>query len=420
MKKLSLFLCMVLVTVSMFAQAIDLSKVDLSNARMSLAGPDRIYVANIYYQGTRLSVLLESDGANGAVVHGPWFDDDKLLQDYLELGYASLRIQGDDTLLISDIVIGGQGYSGRFKYDGVYTITYDRAWTTDAPVAAETEIAALKEQLGNTRQRYEEQLRATSVVQEEQLKELKLEFAAAERVSNSKVGELKTELASTVRVSNTKVRGLETELAAVRKVAEAAGADVSAVSAVTLPSRIQKSGFAGGRSVSGSWTSTSSRAAQTDNGSYYAKFRIPLAQSARETLYSFDARATGTGFAGYGLHFFVSNEIYGAGYGYGTSYLVWLTRDANYYGTDATYVQLYRSDDDVAMVQMASATIADSVNSVNSTDVLYDPSAGTITVSVNGTEYLSVAVKSPIRRGSSIALRALGSAIFSDLTVKTK
>jgi hypothetical protein len=415
MRKILIVLCMVFVTASVFAQGIDVSKIDLSNARMSLAGKDRIYIANIYYQGARLSVLLESDGAYGAIIYGPWFDDDKLLQDDYEFGHASLRIQGDDTLIISDIVLGGQGYSGRFKYDGVNTITYNAAWQTETPIAAEMQVADLKEQLQNTRKRYEEQLRAVGVVSELELGEVQNELAAAKSANDVAA----SNLAAAKSAGDAKARELERELAAVRKAAESAGADVSVVTADTLPSRARLSGFSSSRAVSGSWTAGSTRAAQNDANAYYAKLRIPLAQSARETLYSFDARATGTGYVGYGLHFFVSGEVYGAGYGYGRSYLVWLTRDPGYYGTDDTYVQLYRSDDDVAMFQMASATIADSITSANSTDVLYDPSTGRITVSVNGTEYLSAQVKSPIRSGSSIALRALGTAVFTDLTVKT-
>ena len=429
MRRFLLVLCMVLVTVAVFGQGIDVSRIDLSNARMSLAGTDRIYVSNIYYQGARLSVMLESDGAYGAMIYGPWFDDDKLLQDDYEFGHASLKILGDSTLLISDIVLGGQGYSGRFKYDGVHTITYDAAWRSETPVAAETQIAELKEQLRNTRKRYEEQLRAAAAVAQADQAELEGELAAAKSARATAANQLAAaksasaaaanELAAAKRAHDAKVRELERELVAARRAAESAGADVPAVAAVTLPSRTRLSGFANGRAVSGNWSAGSTRAAQNDTGAYYAKLRIPFAQSARKTLYSFDARATGTGYTGYGLHFFVSKEVYGAGYGYGQSYLVWLTRDPGYYGTDDTYVQLYRSDDDVAMFQMASAAITDSISSVNSTVVLYDPAAGTLTVSVNGTEYLHVPVKSPIRTGDSIALRSLGTTVFTNLKVST-
>ena len=58
----------------------------------------------------------------------------------------------------------------------------------------------------------------------------------------------------------------------------------------------------------------------------------------------------------------------------------------------------------------------------NTTEVLYNKVNGRVSVSVNGTEYLSFIIPAMYRigSGSKVALRALGKVTFSDLTVKTK
>ena len=158
MKKLLFFLCMVCVTFSTFGQGIDVNNLDLSKAEMSLAGPDRIYVTNIYYDNTRLSVLLKSDGAYGATIYGPWYDDDKLLYDSYELGYAALEIKDGNTVQISDLLLGGKGYAGALTYDGATKLIFSKAWLSDTPKTFEQQIATLQERLILGQKRYEEQL----------------------------------------------------------------------------------------------------------------------------------------------------------------------------------------------------------------------------------------------------------------------
>jgi hypothetical protein len=385
MTKILIVLSLLLMVCPVFGQDIDPGRIDLSQARMSIAGPEEIYVTNVYYDNTRLSVLLAYDGKSGATIYGPWYDSDKLLQDYFELGYASLRIQDDTTLIVSDVMLGTRGFSGRFKFDGNSKLALDGAWATMTPHTAEMKVANIEAQLLIVQKRYEQQLRAADTVHS---------MAVAE---------------------------LQTELSAARRAAIAAGADADAITAGIAPSDVQQVGFTGGRSLSGDWSVSSAGAAQIDSEQYFAKLVIPFNQVAKRTLYSFEARSTGSGFTGYGVHFFASPETRRNGYGYGASYLVWLTRDPAHFGTDATYLQLYRSYNDVTMVQIASIQIKDSIDRLITTDVLYDQTARTIGVTANGVEYLNVSVSSPISSGREIALRALGDGVlFNDLTVSAR
>ena len=368
---------------------IDMDDLDLSKAEMSLAGPDRIYVTNIYYSGVRLSVLLKYNGEYGATIYGPWFDDDKFLYDSFEFGYASLEKTGTDTLLISDLILGGAGYTGTFAYDGVVTLNYKNGWTSEKPLTADQRVAEVENQLALVQKRYEEQLKVT--------KEL----------------------------YNTETDGLKAELAAALKAATDAGVSVATVEAVvataSLPTFLAHSGFTGGRSLMGDWTVDSSKITQTDAGQFFAKFQIPLAQSASQTLYSFTAKAAGSGYSGYGLHFFASNDKTGEGYGFGKSYLVWVTSDPDFYKTSAPYIQIYESFNDGRMVPLASAAVSSTINRSNTTKVLYNKATGLIEVAVNGVNYLSFEVDTPIRSGDKMALRALGGPVtFTDLSVRTK
>jgi hypothetical protein len=346
---------------------VDVKDIDVSKAIVTLAGPDSIYVRNIYYSGVRMSVVLKYDGADGAIVYGPYLDGDKLLLDSYEMGEAKLRIQGDDTLLVSDLILGGTGFAGRLKYDGVYSLKLDSYWETMPPKTKEMRIA---------------------------------------------------ELQNSVASSQATVADLRQKLAAAEQVAARAAA---APAAVVMPTRVVRSGFGGGASLLGTWNVTASRAGQNDEALFFAKYSIPLSQTANRTLYSIAGNATGTGRIGYGLHFFASGERTGRGYGFGSSYLIWLTRDRGYYGTNDTYVQIYQSFDDVRMIQLASTAVPTSIATSIKTDVLYDRNAKTITVMVNGNQVLSMPVFSPISRGDKVVLRTSGAPIqFTDLSVKVE
>ncbi len=394
MKKIVVLACMLIVSLSAFSQTIDQTKLDLSKAELAVAGPDEVYVTDILYDGEPLSVLLKYDGQNGAIIYGPWFAEDKVLPDNFNLRYATARRTGSDKITISDVIIGSAAYTLTATFNGSSEFILDRVWETTMPVTDEARIKALEGRINSSNALNQAQLTA----------------------ADNNVAKLEADKA----VYENEIKQLKSDLAAATAAAKAAGATTAQI--VSKPSRIVASGFTGGRSVSGNWVVTSSKLSQTDNSNFFAKYMIPLGQTSSQTLYSIEAKADGTGFVGYGLHFFASGDRVGSGYGFGTSYLVWVTRDPDFYGSDATYLQLYKSYNDVDMLQSASIMIPYSINSTNTVELLYDRTGGKVTVSVNGTEYLTMNIPASekISSGSKLALRALGKVTFTDLTVTTK
>jgi hypothetical protein len=345
-------------------------------AQLSLAGPDSLYITNAYYSGTQFSVILKYNGDAGALVYGPYFDAQKLILDSYQVGEAQMRLQGNDTLVVSDLVLGGEGYSARLKFDGVDTLNLASWWQVEPPKTQEAQIAELE--------------RAN--------KRLAEEIVATKAKYDGDIASLNTQLA-------------------------AAKAMPSTAATVAMPTASVTTGFARGTSLLGSWTASATAASQSDNKLFYAKYAIPVTQNANTTLYSFSATAatSGTGFVGYGLHFFVSGDKTGGGYGFGNSYLVWLTRDPSFYQTDATYVQVYRSFDDMKMIQLASASVADSIFKSNKVDILYSKTAGTISVMVNGKAVLTQSVVAPLASGTKVAFRTLGGPVdFANFSVKAQ
>ena len=124
---------------------------------------------------------------------------------------------------------------------------------------------------------------------------------------------------------------------------------------------------------------------------------------------------------GFGLHFCASGEDTGRGYGFGKSYLVWLTRDTSFYKSTRTYLQLYRSSDDVQMAQIASVSISDRIDSPVDVKVLYNREGKVVEVMVDGETKLIYEVETVIQRGDKVVLRTLGGpVVFTHLAVKTQ
>jgi hypothetical protein len=156
---------------------------------------------------------------------------------------------------------------------------------------------------------------------------------------------------------------------------------------------------------------------QTDTGFRYAKFAIPVSQNAGEMLYTYSGRASGSGWRGYGLHFLASASSSSDGYGYGESYLIWVTRDVTHYQSPRTRVQLYRSFDDVHMVELVSMVVDRPIDGSNEIQVYVDRGSRTLAVSLNGEHLFSFQDSEFIRRGNGVAVRALGTATVRNLEV---
>ena len=372
---------------------VDPSKIDMSRAELNIAGPDMVYVTNIDYDGIRLSALLKYDGMDGALIYGPYTDNGKLILDNYELGQATLRIQGNDTLVITDLNLGGQGYAGRLKYDGKFTLRLSSYWETMTPKTPEMQLAELNRLIV----RYERDVSrrdALIATKDSQIADLEDQLAKAGTMAAP---------AQRVTAPTTVRRG-----------------DID-VPAIYLPRTEILSGFRSGRGTYGSWKLTGGTLSQTNTSLNWAKYVIDVDQRSTTTMYTFNAKAIGKGKVGYGLHFFAGNQETSRGYGYGRSFLLWLTRDAAFYGTDNTYIQLYRSYDDIKMYQVMSNRISHSIESDLAITVGYDRTLNVILVGVNGWLVAGYMVEDGIALGDNIALRTMGGPVeFSNLSVKVK
>ncbi|NCN05501.1 MAG: hypothetical protein GW949_07710 [Spirochaetales bacterium] len=181
-------------------------------------------------------------------------------------------------------------------------------------------------------------------------------------------------------------------------------------------------GFTGASSAMGSWAQSEDgkRIAQTDPTQYFARLDLPVVQQNEALLYQVTARATGEGWAGLGFHIYADKSVRQRGYGFGESLLIWLTRDPEVHGTETTYLELYRSRDDVNMERVLHAAIEESLAQDLHIEVLYEPVQDFITLRVNGEEKIRYKTWFQIDSGVQVALRSLGTAVFSDLTIRSR
>lgn len=181
------------------------------------------------------------------------------------------------------------------------------------------------------------------------------------------------------------------------------------------------SGFAGSKPDVGDWSLTDYQAVQTDSDAFFAKLAVPAAQSDEPVLYSFSVRSLDPGgWVGVGLHFFVSDVDKRRGYGMGKSLLVWLTRDPDVYKTQLTYLQLYRSDDDINMGRVLDSVIEEPISEFLDIEVLYEPDNQYLTVAIGGEDKIRYRTWFGIDSGVEVALRSLGAAEFRDFRIRTE
>lgn len=175
-------------------------------------------------------------------------------------------------------------------------------------------------------------------------------------------------------------------------------------------------GFANAKGRIGTWKFDGATARQTDPDQYFAQMDIPLVQDGKTMLYHFKARSGGKAWVGLGLHIVASGGEKN-GYGNGESLLVWLTRDKEYYRNNNTYLQLYRSDDDINMGRVLDAAIQEPISSDLDVEVLYQPKEEYITIAVNGVEKIRYKTWFGRNKGVEVSLRTLDTAVFSGLEV---
>lgn len=182
--------------------------------------------------------------------------------------------------------------------------------------------------------------------------------------------------------------------------------------------RTVNAGFAGSDPDVGDWNVSGNRAVQADSDAFFAKLSVPASQGDGPVLYSFRVRSLDPeGWVGVGLHFFVSDVERRRGYGMGRSLLVWLTRDPDVYKTRLTYLQLYRSDDDINMGRVMDSVIEEPMNTFLEVEVLYEPENQYLTVAIDGEDKIRYRTWFGIDDGVEVALRTLGAAEFRDFRI---
>ena len=332
--------------------AVDFNLVDLDSARVSVAGPDSIYVSGIRYDGGEFAARLRYTGASRGVVEA-LFDTSSGGLPELDLSAPEMEVLGAETMVISNVGIGGVAYSFtlRISRDGNIVISQQ---SQGHPVRTAAEL-------------------------------------------------LRDELLSSPGITRV------------------------------------VSGTGGGRALpdEGSWLDpTAGVVSQTDVEASHAKYAFRnVPQPAAATLYGVSVRTPGAQKLGYGLHFLASRTPRsGNTWNFGRSYLVWATREHDFYDTKATQVQLYESFDGNRLMWLNSRNLLQGLTPGLTLEALYDPNDcaepmggapchGSITVLVDGEEQFKVAVSENVagQAADSIALRALGGPIeFTDLYVHSR
>ena len=97
---------------------IDPSLLNLDHARVSLAGPESIYVAGIRYGDDTYSALLRYRGGTTATVDKVFGPAGKLIPDSVDLSHTELALIAPNVLDIANVGVGGKGYSGQLRYAG--------------------------------------------------------------------------------------------------------------------------------------------------------------------------------------------------------------------------------------------------------------------------------------------------------------
>ena len=100
------------------AEGLDASLLSLAGAQATLAGPDRVYVSSIEYDGQSYSALLRYRGGTTATVEQVYGPSGKLIPDTVGLSQTELAFVAPDVLDIAYVEVGGQGYSGQLRYAG--------------------------------------------------------------------------------------------------------------------------------------------------------------------------------------------------------------------------------------------------------------------------------------------------------------
>ena len=97
---------------------IDPSRASFADARVAIAGPDSVYVSSIPYDGQRYSALLRYTGGTTAEVKQIFGSSGKMIPDAVDLSQTDLVFVSPNAWEVSNVSVGGMGYSGTLAYAG--------------------------------------------------------------------------------------------------------------------------------------------------------------------------------------------------------------------------------------------------------------------------------------------------------------
>ena len=97
---------------------LDPGQASFADARVAVAGPDSVYVSSITYGGQRYSALLKYSGGTTAEVRQIYGSAGKLIPDSVDLSQTELVFVAPNAWQVSNVSVGGVGYSGTLAYAG--------------------------------------------------------------------------------------------------------------------------------------------------------------------------------------------------------------------------------------------------------------------------------------------------------------
>ena len=97
---------------------IDPSRASFADAHVAIAGPDSVYVSSILYDGQRYSALLRYTGGTTAEVKQIFGGSGKMIPDSVDLSQTDLVFMSPNAWEVSNVSVGGVGYSGTLAYAG--------------------------------------------------------------------------------------------------------------------------------------------------------------------------------------------------------------------------------------------------------------------------------------------------------------
>ena len=416
---------------------------DVEAAQLYRAGPDAIAIDGVMIDAIRYRVTLTLDDTGAWRLTSVEPSENATMPSELVLDFTRLSIDATGSLVIRDIYIDGEFFSGMVDFDpaleSVERVEFTRAEPPDPEQNALLErilsryrdrSAATHEPAAPSVARPERTTPARDTDRSATIQSTRDELAVriaglSEQLAalDQRAAERDAAVAATLGRIESQLRG--GSFSALRDSAPVAGSSpievgptVALQSARTRFTEHRSIDFRTGFGVTGDWRGGATTITQRNPNAFYAKLRFNETQDSRPRLYRVVMQALDSGWAGGGLHLHVNHVQRPRGYAHGQSMLVWVTRDPNRYGNHSTYIEIYHSWDDINMARVSIARVDAPLSQALAVEALFDPVTGYLTVAINGVE--RVRYRHEVPQGSSveIALRALGRMRFDDLELR--